>query len=197
MKILIFIGIITGLFIGCNNDESEGVEGDINRKLIDIVFDTLINKQSKDTGFNKRIEHNKFQNDSFGISIDKKLTNKIQGEWRYISNFQLEFLSTILKPNYKVIFSYKKSKLITSWGELNYKSSARFYDTESSSYVYEYFVKENKQLIITQFDYYNNDITLKDKPELKSVLYSLKLINDSNLVISDGLDTYKFKKIRN
>ncbi|MES2139088.1 MAG: hypothetical protein V4511_05230 [Bacteroidota bacterium] len=197
MKTITLLIISTFFLTSCGPDNIEQDTYSLDTKeLAGKIVDDLAEKTAKDTGFNGRQENNKFKNDLSNYSIDKKTTKMLEGSWELNGDTQMEFLKTKFKPKAKVVFTDSLTITPTAWGELSYNSSAKFYSTEYSSEIYEYCIAADKKLMLIQFDYYNQDLTFKSKPELITTAYSISFTDKNNIELFNDFQNFKFTRIK-
>ncbi len=198
MKITKLFAIATFLLASCSADNDTQDTNSIDTKeLANQIVDDMVARTAKDTGFAERQAHNKFTNDLSNYSIDKKSNKILEGSWELIGDTQMEFLKTNFKPKSKVVFADSPTTLLTGWGELNYSRYAKFYSTESSSDVYEFCITNDKKLILVQFDYYNEDLSFKARPETITEAYSISITDKNNIELFNDLQKFKFTRIKN
>ncbi len=150
----------------------------------------------KDTQHSKKTKNNKFEHDFSDASIDKKATQAIEGSWYLTSTETMIFLQTHFDLKDTVVFDNSSTIVGTGWGEMKYNTSAEFYLTENSSHLYEYYISKDEHLYLTQFDYFNDDLSYKEKPDLIAEDYSIKISDKDNFVLFNDWQKFLFKRTR-
>jgi hypothetical protein len=137
---------------------------------------------------------NEFQLDLSKIKVDTKQCLKLNGEW--IAEIGgLHFLKTTLDIGSKVIFMDEIQVAGTGWGTIKYNRVAKFYFTESSDYRYEYYVDDDNSLNLIQYDYRNDDLSFKIKPDAIEQKIELNWLDNDNIeLILDGAK-FKLKRV--
>jgi hypothetical protein len=195
MKTITVLIISTLFLTACGPTNIEQPSSVDTNAVVNSIVADLIKKAAKDTGFNRRQENNKFKNDSSNYTIDKKTTKRLKGLWKLDGDADMVFLKTKFHPTDKVEFSDSPTVIPTSWGELHYKRLAKFYMTESASHGYEYCVTTDNELILIDFDYYNDDLSFKDKPDLITVKYSITFVDSNTVIVYNDFQKFKLIKI--
>jgi len=198
MKTTPILILLILFFTSCGPDNSEQVDQQIDvKKLTHEIIDDLSKRAVKDTGVTTRTKNNKFTNDLSTASIDKKFTKLIEGSWQLSSNGSMEFLQTKFDEKDTAVFNDSHTRVMTAWGEIQYNTSAKFYFTTGGSYMYEYYITPDKQLVLTQFDYYNEDLTFKDRPTLITATYSISFTDNNNIVLFNEFQKFLLERIKN
>jgi hypothetical protein len=141
----------------------------------------------------KNMNQNEFHADLSEIQIDTKQTSKLSGEWT-AQNGEINFLNTSLESGDKVLFYDSVHTSVTGWGTIRYNRAAKFYFTESGSYMYEFYVVNKDRLVLTQYDYRNDDLTMKEKPESIIQELDIEFINDDQVKLSHKGQTIEIKR---
>lgn len=156
----LMIAILTFGLNSCQtNNSTETQNQDFSEQILNQI------KSLQDTVLtSKSMDKNEFQANLSEVSVNTKLTSKLDGEWT-TQNGKIKFLNTLLETGDKVIFYDTIRSSMTGWGTIKYNRAANFYFTESGSNMYEYYVLDNDKLVLTQYDYRNDDLSIKVKPE--------------------------------
>lgn len=141
----------------------------------------------------KNITKNEFQADLSKIKINNKKTTLLNGEW-ITENGKLSFFNTTLELGDKVIFHNTSRSSMTGWGVIRYNRAVQFYLTESGNHMYEYYVLDDNSLILTQYDYRNNDLSMKKQPESRSLTMTANFINKNEISLELGGQIAKLKR---
>ena len=183
------ITLLTIGFISCQTNESKDIQ---NQTLSEQVIEQIQNLP--DTVLtSKNIKQNEFQADLSNIKIDIQKTTLLGGEW-ITQNGSVRFLNTTLDLGDKVIFYDTTRSSMTGWGTIRYNRAANFYFTESGSYMYEFYVVNDNKLVLTQYDYRNDDLTMKEKPESISRELDIEFINDDKVKVGFKGQTVELKR---
>ena len=141
----------------------------------------------------KGMKENEFQADLFQIDINTKLTSLLDGEW-ISQNGEIGFLNTTLETGEKVIFHDTIRSSMTGWGTITYNRAAKFYFTESGSHIYEFYIVGDNRLVLTQYDYRNDDLSMKEKPETNIIELNIDFINNDKVLLDFQGQTIELKR---
>ena len=141
----------------------------------------------------KNMKQNEFQADLSEIQIDTEQTSKLSGEW-ITQNGEIKFLNTTLESGDKVLFYDTVRTSMTGWGTIRYNRAAKFYFTESGSHMYEFYVGNKDKLVLTQYDYRNDDLTMREKPEPIVKELEIEFANDDQVKLSLDGQTVELKR---
>ena len=141
----------------------------------------------------KNMKQNEFQADLSEIQIDTEQTSKLSGEW-IAQNGEMNFLNTSLESGDKVLFYDTVRTTMTGWGTIRYNRAAKFYFTESGSYMYEFYVADKDRLVLTQYEYRNDDLTMKEKPVSIVQELDIEFINHDQVKLSHEGQTVEMKR---
>jgi hypothetical protein len=83
---------------------------------------------------------------------------------------------------------------ITGWGTIRYNRAAKFYFTESASHMYDFYIVNKDRLVLTQYDYRNDDLTMREKPEPMVKELEIVLINDNQVKLRLDGQTVELKR---
>jgi hypothetical protein len=192
---ILLIGSIF-LLASCGpNNTQKDIHSPSSEEIANRIVNGKPQKAVKDTNVNTGQKNNKFKNDWSAYSVDKKSTKLLEGSWELNGDTPMEFLQTSLKPKAKVVFSDASSVTVTAWGELHFNSTAKFYFTESGSHIYEYYITPDKQLVLTQFNYYNTDLSYKEIPTLITATYSISFTDKNTIEVFNDFQRFKFSRI--
>lgn len=187
---IILITFLFSLFscdAGESNDNSESSLPISDTRTISESLIDKINSSSDSVLIDTNQKNNHFQYDYTNEKIDLNITSKISGEW--ISKIGgLSFFKVKHNISDRVVFSDKTEILITGWGEIKFNRSSKWYNSVSLNYKYEYFIDDKGYLHVLEFDYRNDDLSFKSKPEVKRETIKVEWISDSDIdLISNGI----------
>ena len=141
----------------------------------------------------KDMKKNEFQIDLSEIEINSEKTSLLNGEWT-TENGDIRFLNTTLESGDKVIFYDTTRTSMTGWGTIRYNRAAKFYFTESGSHMYEYYVLNDNRLILNQYDYRNDDLSMKEQPESISQEMTVNFIGKDDISLELDGQIVKLKR---
>ena len=141
----------------------------------------------------KKMKQNEFQADLSEVNVDTELTSKLSGEWT-AQNGQINFLKTTLQTDDKVLFYDTVRTSMTGWGTIRYNRAAKFYFTESESHMYEFYVVNNDRLVLTEYEYRNDDLTIRKEPEPIVKELEIEFVNDDQVKLRLGRQSVELKR---
>lgn len=141
----------------------------------------------------KNVRKNEFMADLSHLDINADLSASLHGRWITESG-KLNFWNTRLVIGRVVEFYDTTRATMTGWGTIRYNRAAKFYFTEGSSHMYEFYVLGDRDLILTQYDYRNDDLTIKDKPASKEQELTLEFVDENHIRLSLNGQTAELKK---
>jgi hypothetical protein len=131
----------------------------------------LVDKEQKENIFMNIIPDSK-------ISIF--FTKQICGEWK-VKSGEVNFLSSLLDINGKLIFYNTMKESLTGWGIIRYNRCLKVYFSEFGSNLYDYYIDKNGELYIIQYEYRNEDLSIKKEPELIIEKIKLNWLSKNNI----------------
>lgn len=140
-----------------------------------------------------KMKENIFKADLSKIKIDAKKTALLNGKW-IIDNGKIELFDINFQAKNKVIFRNNTSSVMSGWGKIVYNRIAKFYLSQSVSRCYEYYIVDENTLILTQYNYRNNDLSIKKKPKAIQQALNLDFIDDNNIALNIGTQRIKLIK---
>lgn len=183
------LGFLIFIMTSCGVNQ-EPIEKTIANKAIEKL------KSLPDTVLvSKNIDENEFIADLSDIRIDSSLTSDLEGSW-LIENGNFKFLYTRMESGNKVVFHNTERSTMTGWGKIKYNRAANFYSTESVSRIYEFYVTKNGTLDLTEYNYRNDDLSMKEILEEKHQELKLDWINDEMITLSLEGQVATLKKIK-
>ena len=190
MKLIyLLITLLTFVLFSCQINETNENQNEVfTEQLIEHMKslpDTLLTV--------KDMNKNDFQADLSEIQIDIERTSKLSGEW-IAQNGEISFLNTHLTSGNKVIFYDTVHTSMTGWGIIRYNRAANFYFTESGSYMYEFYVINKDKLVLSRYDYRNDDLTMKEKPEPIISELEIEFVNDDLVNLRLGGQLIELKR---
>ena len=188
-KVLLVAAMGTGLISCQSKDSLENKNQIISNQIVEQIKslpDSIMTSMDMKT--------NVFQMDLSEIEIDAEKTSLLNGEWTTKSG-NIRFLNTTLKSGDKVIFRDTTRATMTGWGTIRYNRAANFYFTESGSFMYEFYVADNNKLVLTQYDYRNDDLTMKKSPESIVQELDIEFINENEVRLSVQGQTVELNKM--
>ena len=138
--------------------------------------------------------NNIFRLDTTNIIVDIKNTSALIGEWKVESGY-LTVLRSFLDVGDKVVFIDTMRKVLNGWGTFEYNRSVKIYMNEYGSDVYEFMVNDQGYLVLFDFVYRNDDLSLKDKPEVFFNAIDINLTENDQLILHLEKEKAILKKI--
>jgi len=151
--ILLLLAVFATGLVSCQNPETPEALAEQLMQLPDTI---LI---SPERG------RKEFQVDFSEMKINDTLTSSLAGEW-LTTRGKMSFLNTSLEVGNKVVFYDTSRTSMTGWGDIKYNKAVKFYFAKSGSRIYDYFVKADNELVLIMYEYRNDNLSFKEKPEM-------------------------------
>jgi hypothetical protein len=152
----------------------------LEQKVIDSVSKIISQKQNEGSLIDKNQKTNQFRNKISKDLIDEKLSKVLNGEW-IIKKGNIRILQSRIEEGRRVVFKNENGEQYCGWGTIFYNKKAKFYFTEAGSNLYDYYVSKYKELVLMQYEYYDENVNFRDKPKVLTDKIKIEKISEKEL----------------